>query len=237
MAPPNGPQLLLRLAQQRPVPTLSPTPAVSAHPADVLEQVPVVLRAGLSAEQADQLRAVLTVLPPYTRASLNGLLSKGDPVLLQRDTLGQTMLGRLYELLTQPLDAAFQAEGIGRPDILLSVLTEVIDPGSIDQSFKTTCAATTLEYLLARQNPAELVRLVTGLVSPLASVVLANKDTLRRVKDSVAYDNSGRSISERVFQSAVMDSAKPGRYRNVSDCLKLNFGFMTVRHQGTLGMK
>ncbi|HEY9766094.1 MAG TPA: hypothetical protein V6C82_07000 [Chroococcales cyanobacterium] len=137
------------------------------------------------------------------REALKGLLLDGklsDPGLLDN----------LSKLATQPL-----AAGMKRGELLSSTLGEIADPASINQGNRQTCAAATAQILLAKENPAEYARIVAGLASPKGKVVLANGQTLERDKNW-KQDNSGRSITGSLTQSAFMQYASGG-YDSASD--------------------
>jgi hypothetical protein len=126
--------------------------------------------------------------------------------LLNRDSQGGTLLSSLQRIATGPLDPQFAQTGVTRDSLLDSILQEVTEPGQINQGSRGTCAATSMQYMLCVQNPAEYARLMQGLLSPAGSVKLANGDDLHRVTDSIAPDdNTTRSPSERIFQCAMMD--------------------------------
>jgi hypothetical protein len=95
-------------------------------------------------------------------------------------------------------------------------MQEIQNPaGTINQHNRGTCAATTVQYNVAIDMFAEYARIAAGLASPSGSVQLANGETMNRVPDSLAQDDSVRSPSERLIQSAFMDFANGTlTYRN-----------------------
>jgi hypothetical protein len=127
------------------------------------------------------------------------------PALLDRDSKGKTLLDSLTAIATQPLEPALGQGGVSRESLLASVLQETGKPGEIDQLGRGTCTVTSMQYMLCTKNPAEYGRLIAGLVGPGGTVKLKNGDTLTRVPDSIAPDDTVRSPSERLFQSALMD--------------------------------
>jgi hypothetical protein len=107
-------------------------------------------------------------------------------------------------------------------ELTAQAIASVCVPSStIRQGDHGTCAATTVEYMLARRNPAEYVRIAAGLCSEKGEVAMPNGEMCRRIEDSTYEDKSGRMPLERVMQSAFMSFAaapsKVGEYSNVRD--------------------
>ncbi|MBK7861428.1 MAG: hypothetical protein IPJ65_22995 [Archangiaceae bacterium] len=111
----------------------------------------------------------------------------------------QTTLDGLQTLATQPL-----AEGVDRFTLVSDVVQELAVPEAIAQQNFGTCAPTSLEIQLARDNPSEYVRLVSGLASPDASVTTKGGDTLK-VEAGALTDPSPRSLSQRLLAPALME--------------------------------
>ena len=87
-------------------------------------------------------------------------------------------------------------------------MLEAAKPTEINQSGAGTCGATSATYMMSRTNPAEYVRLTTGLCSPSGSVQMANGETLNRGVDCIRPDlANGRSATERVLQNSLSDYA------------------------------
>ncbi|MGE3727378.1 MAG: papain-like cysteine protease family protein [Candidatus Sericytochromatia bacterium] len=107
-------------------------------------------------------------------------------------------------------------------DIIRGTLQEIAFPESINQHSRGTCAATTAQIALAVKNPEKYINIVSSLVSQAGScpstLVPLNKDIeMKRVTDTDLPDNSGRSISSRIIQSAFMQYAKGAeKYENTS---------------------
>lgn len=126
--------------------------------------------------------------------------------LLNRDSKGGTLLDSLHQIAIGPLDQQFAQNSISRESLLSGVLQEVARPGQIDQGARWTCTVTSMQWMLCVQNPAEYARLMQGLLSPAGRATLANGDSLNRVTDSIAPDDSpSRGPTERIFQAAMMD--------------------------------
>jgi hypothetical protein len=219
-------------------PAQASLPTKAARSVGGLEYVPMELITRLSVDETEELRKLLEIPSSPARTALierlqSDATSSSTPLLLQLDSKGQTLLHRLYELSTQPMLPAFEQAGISRNEVVESVLNEVLHPGEINQSSKGTCAATSMQYMLVARQPAEFVRLMVGLVSPAGKVALANGETLKRVSDSIRPDTSLRSVSERLFQSAMMDFSNPGKYSNDKDLNIVNLLVAKLRHAGT----
>ena len=121
-----------------------------------------------------------------------------------------TKPGALNDLLTPEAIAKNTArQGFQKLPYFDQVVQEAADPGLIAQGKQRTCGATTVEYLLAKENPAEFVRLAAGLASPTGKVKMAGgKEADAIVTDSVKLDASGRSDVDRLLQSAFMDKGR-----------------------------
>ncbi len=134
---------------------------------------------------------------------------EGQAKIFDKDQKDNTLLDNLHGLSQKPLAGEFAKNGVSRADLLGDVVRETENPGaSIAQHDRGTCTVTSLQYNLARRNPAEYARLMTGLSSPKGEVEMANGDTLKRDAGSEAPDSATkRSNSSRVFQSAMMEYA------------------------------
>lgn len=154
---------------------------------------------------------------PMARRELQKMLLDGR-LPGAKDLQGQgTLLDQLNTLSTEKL-----ADGVDRKQLVNDVLGEVENPVRIDQQQKATCGATTAQILLARKHPAEYVRLINDLARPEGQAKMAGGDTLKRVDDWANANDSGRSVSSRLLQPALMNEAAgstfPGAsYNNSSD--------------------
>jgi hypothetical protein len=88
---------------------------------------------------------------------------------------GGTLLQNLAALSEQTL-----AKGIERDSLVSDLIQEVENPVVINQKDKNTCVATSSVMDLALRNPAEFVRLVSGLAAPEGKVKLAGGSTITR---------------------------------------------------------
>lgn len=192
-------------------------------------------------------KEALAKLEPQDRKAYQAIASEAvsDPVahLTLRELLldgrlpggkdlgaGKSLLANLAELSKQPL-----ADGIDRQELLADVLAQLADPIMISQEQQNTCGPTTGQLLLAMQEPAEYVRLAAGLASPEGSVKLQNDDTIERKSDWNDLEDDGRTVANRLFQSALMEYAN-GRfdYSNVKDARKVSVGPLSVDIPGLL---
>lgn len=150
------------------------------------------------------------------RGNLSKLLESGK--LSATDSQGKSLLTNLNALKHQ----TFAQEGVHKLDgaqVYSEVLNQVARPGDINQGGRGTCTVTTMEHLQATREPAEYVRLLSGLTSAEGSVVLRNGEKLSRDTGLVAPDDSGRTAASRVYQASMMEFANgPDQdYRNEKD--------------------
>lgn len=115
---------------------------------------------------------------------------------------GKTLLAQFEALAKAPLHSELK-----RDQLLGDLIQEVQRPDAINQDNHGSCTMTSVQIKLALENPAELVRLVTGLASPEGDVKLADGDTLKRNPGTEKPDTSYRTDSARLFQAAMMDFA------------------------------
>lgn len=178
---------------------------------------------GMGVKDQAKVLNVVQETGPAARAALIESMKRdvnGTPALLAKGPGNTgTTLDQLDRLASTNLDARL-VDGGGNPvsknTILTSVLAEVADPyGTIEQSSRGTCPVTSLSHKLSLQQPAEYARLVTDLATTGTSK-LQNGDTIQvPAADSWQTDNSQRSNSERLLQSALMDYGRPGKgYQN-----------------------
>jgi hypothetical protein len=124
--------------------------------------------------------------------------------LLDVNHNGWSLLDGLHRIAVGSLDERFGLQGIQRPEILAAVLREAGQPGWINRPRRSTCVATRLHYMVCSQNPAEYVWILRGLLGPVGAGKLRS-GYLLRVPESIAPDATGRTVSERLFQSAVTE--------------------------------
>ncbi|HEY9841675.1 MAG TPA: hypothetical protein V6D23_14525, partial [Candidatus Obscuribacterales bacterium] len=122
--------------------------------------------------------------------------------------------------------------------LIRSVLQEIAFPEKISQHSKATCAPTTCQIVFAVKDPAAYVKLVAGLASP------AGKGTpdgaIVREPGTETDDKSGRSLSSRLIQPALMEFGNGAfDYDNVNDkhiglgAMSIYSGFSGLGIEGT----
>ncbi len=112
---------------------------------------------------------------------------------------GGTLLQNLAALSEQTL-----AKGLVRESLVSDLIQEVENPVVINQKDKNTCVATSSVMDLALRNPAELVRLVSGLAAPEGKVKLAGGSTITR--ESKWEESLGnRTASTHLLSGALME--------------------------------
>ncbi|MGV3622129.1 MAG: hypothetical protein ACO1OB_15000 [Archangium sp.] len=130
----------------------------------------------------------------------------GDPVaklalqtlLLENALPGGELLQNLAKLTTQKL-----ADGVDRARLVADVVQEVTTPTCMAQQNKNTCVATAASIQLVMQNPAEYVRLISGLASPEGTVTTLGGDVLKReITPSV---DDARTLSAQLLTPALME--------------------------------
>ncbi|HEX8697701.1 MAG TPA: hypothetical protein VF815_02585 [Myxococcaceae bacterium] len=138
---------------------------------------------------------------------LTGKLTEGTSL---RD--GMTVLDGLSRLASSPV-----MEGFDRQQLLANLTQEIATPSTINQGGKGTCTVTCVAIMLARQNPAEYVRLIAGLASPAGEVTTASGKVLRPERDAL-YVDVGRTDVQQLLAPALMELAHPRLdYRNEED--------------------
>lgn len=148
---------------------------------------------------------------PAIDQNLLAILKSGN--LTRTDSKDGILLDNLVNLMNQDFP-----EGLDGAAVLEEVLAQVANPERIRQGPKNTCTMTCVEYLSAKQDPAEYVRLMAGLTSEKGEVELRNGETLRRDDNVVQDDSSGRTSASRIFQASMMEYANgPQDYDNQTD--------------------
>jgi hypothetical protein len=148
----------------------------------------------------------------------------GQSALLDKDKNGDRLLDQLNGL-RGGVDVEFSQKGVTKASLMSSILEETADPARVNQDSKGTCTVTSMQYMLAKENPAEYARISRDLVGVNGAVTLRDGSRMTRVGDSVAPDSAtNRSPSERVFQAAMMNHAgtntNGSTYSNTTDSFK-----------------
>lgn len=148
--------------------------------------------------ERDKLAAIESALPESAHEALHGWLA---------DPRAKGSLDALYGLAT---GSAHPSLGGAASSSLYEVVRELTSPdNAINQGNRGTCTMTNVVHDLADDHPAEYARLVHALVTT-GTATLANGDKIRVPADAFSSDNSERSTSERLLQSALMEYAHPG---------------------------
>lgn len=149
------------------------------------------------------------------RESIINLMAKGGPaaapamsklfsnnqqrLLFEKDAAGNTVL-RSLEHLSQSKRSSLAGEA----------LADIADPRRIQQGYAPTCTATSMQYELAKERPAEYARLMSGLAVD-GRVQMAGGGVLRvpvgAALSASEENRDARTASEALFQSAVMEYA------------------------------
>ncbi len=149
------------------------------------------------------------------RSGLNEMLRDGR--LLETDQDGNSLLQNLDTIRTQPR-AEENGVSFDREQVLLETVRQTSDPGLVNQKNRSTCTVASIEYLQAKNEPADYARIVAGLTGETGSVTLSNGETLSRDDNLVAEDDSGRTSISRVYQASLIEYANGDQdYRNEDD--------------------
>ncbi|MBO9539259.1 hypothetical protein J7643_01550 [bacterium] len=164
-------------------------------------------------QQYDRLKS-LTAQDPQGRLALQALLVDGKLTSSRKNHAGDDLLGALDRLAQQPL-----ASGLKRTELISDLVQELAIPSAINQKNKNTCAPATMQILWATKEPAELVRVVSGLASPEGRVRLAGGTEIGRVPGTERPDGSSRSASSRLWQAALIElgNGPNATYDNAKD--------------------
>lgn len=198
-------------------------------------------------ETAAQEHAALERLSPTDREAYQAIAARvdGDPVahMTLRDLLldgrlpgaNDKVAGKSLLQNLAVLSDMMPARGIDRAELVANVLAQVADPVNIHQRQFNTCGPTTAQLVLAMQEPAEYVRIAAGLASPSGRVSLQNGDEIRRQPDWNQASEDDRTLSNQLFQSALMEYAN-GRfnYSNTQDGRTIGVGPVEVAIPGLL---
>ncbi|WP_437738323.1 peptidoglycan-binding domain-containing protein [Sorangium sp. So ce1335] len=98
--------------------------------------------------------------------------------------------------------------GIDPHLVLAQAIRHVDNPLRVKQGAgHGTCGAGTMEYVLLRVDPAELVRILDGITREAGEVTLRSGRALRMPRNAILRDASGRVDIDRLLQSALMNHA------------------------------
>lgn len=164
------------------------------------------------AKEAVAYQKLRAELPPDGQAALDDLQAKGKLSQLDLSKDPKTLLENLMALSNEQV-----AKGLNKSQLLDQAVVEADDPTQIQQSDRDTCGATTFEYMLDTRDASEFVRLLDGVAGKSGQVTTMTGSTLSRDDSSIAPDDSGRLIPDRLMQSAFMKYGRYGFYRNSLD--------------------
>ena len=105
------------------------------------------------------------------------------------------------------------SSGVTRPNLVNTVLRDLARPGrSVNQDDAQTCTVTSVQYELARDNPAEYARIMKGLTSASGKVALKGGGrnlTPERANDLIFGYGVGIDLTRRDLQIASRDVKRP----------------------------
>ena len=160
-----------------------------------------------SAADKAKLASVLGSCDPRGAQLFGALVEKLPHMLPMADSKGATLLDNLSTLATQPLSARLVGLTTNS-DLVRETLRDIVNPNRIDQGYAPTCSVASLQYELALEEPSEYARLLAEFTGPRGSAKLRGGGDARletRVADPKAAQ--GRSASEMIFQSSLMEYA------------------------------
>jgi len=129
------------------------------------------------------------------------------------DSQGKSLMENLNALKNQKFH-----QGIDGNQVYQEVLDTLSNPLLVNQGNKATCGATIPQYKLVKENPAEYVRLLSGITGQSGSVQMRNGDSLALNQSALSEDGSYRSMTDKLFQSSLMEYGKDDlRYNNTTD--------------------
>jgi len=173
-------------------------PAFAALPREQQERV--LSLADTATARTAELNAKLGLEASGFDAHLLELVRAG--ALSHLDTSGKTLLENLERLAAQPYPPPLTVE-----KVLGQTLQDVADPYSIRQGSQGTCTVTSMQFMLALEEPSEYARLVSGLTSLTGRTTLRDGSEVQRQPHYLLPDDSGRADVSRIFQASLMDFA------------------------------
>jgi len=136
----------------------------------------------------------------------NGMFSDND-------SQGKSLVENLNALKNQKFHP-----GIDGEKVYQEVLETLSNPESLHQGNKATCGATVAQYKLIKENPAEYVRLLSGITEKNGMAQMRNGDSLTLNQSALSEDGSGRRMTDKLFQASLMEYGKDDlRYNNITD--------------------
>ena len=199
--------------------------AMAANPADPITAVFRPLRENNFAQlSSEEQCAVLDIAlkSPSCAEGISILLGrkneKGEPLLTsERDSQGRTLLANLTALVQATPHADISAaDAMGTKRVAYEVMMEVARPTErVDQGNRGACAAASIQDIICRRQPAEYVRLVTGLlvdktVDARGGKLAAVEGSLKPGSPNAEGVSDLRSLAERSVVRWKQTHAEPG---------------------------
>ena len=144
--------------------------------------------------------------PSTAQQNLRKLLDEGK--MLQKGMEGESLLKNL-----QDLEQTKMPKVLNPRRIFDETLDTIANPGKITQETKATCSATAIQYIHAKTDPSDYVRVMAGLADESGEATLRTGKVLHRNATGLNPDNSGRRHTDRLYQSSAMDHSNEGRLR------------------------
>ena len=158
------------------------------------------------AEQ-QKLATIMSRLDERGLKSFGALIEQNVGALDNRDSTGRTLLDNVHELATQPLNANLIGHTTTEA-VLSNALVETVNPNRVEQGTAPTCTVASMQYELIADEPSEYVRLLAGLTGPTGHAKMRGGGTLKvEAEDATAEARDGRTVSQAIFQSALMEYA------------------------------
>lgn len=150
--------------------------------------------------------ARVSKLQSWMKDSTNDLahnleLSFENKSLLEVDRYGRSTLSYLEMVRDRGV-----AEGLDARVVVGEMALVLGAHKGMQQNTWNTCAATSVSYIHAEENPADYARVMAGLVSPEGTVKMADGTVLHRNATSLAGDNSQRLNIDRIYQASIQDA-------------------------------
>jgi len=158
-----------------------------------------------------------------TNGALNSILGQGK--MQAKDNAGNSLLDNMSVMKNQKF-----AQGLDGKKAFSETAQDIANPDRIRQGSRSTCTATAVQYLNAKNNPGEYARIMRGLTSPEGKVLTRKGDYMTRDEGTIRRDNSGRNDTSRIYQAAGMEYGNgAANYNNARD---MSWGGGKRSHRG-----
>jgi hypothetical protein len=138
---------------------------------------------------------------PEFESNLYNLL-ESDKLTKQTDGEGRTLLENLYDMSQQKFTPELKKQ-----DIIEQTVSHLARPENVRQRKQASCAAATLQYIQAREHPADYTKTIAGLTGKEGKVDLGYGDIIETNQTALEKDKSKRDDVCRVYQASAMDYA------------------------------